>query len=95
MIICIMCLYIIYLIITRIIKTILNKNERRCRDVKTQKVREQGWKINVGYKNNLHINLHKYLHCYKAKYKAYFLGFDVSTIILNGFYYSCFHYYFF
>ena len=36
--------------ITRIIKTILNKNERRCRDVKTQKVREQGWKINVGHK---------------------------------------------
>ena len=29
-------------IITRIIKNISNKNERRCRDVKTQKACEQG-----------------------------------------------------
>ena len=28
---------------TRIIKNIFNKNERRCRDVKTPKACEQGW----------------------------------------------------
>ena len=26
-----------------------NKDERRCRDIKTQKIHEQGWKINVGH----------------------------------------------
>ena len=35
---------------TRIIKNIFNKNGRRCRDVKTQKVCEQGWEVNVGPK---------------------------------------------
>ena len=35
---------------TRIIKkNIFNKNER-CRDVKTQKVCEQGWEANIGPK---------------------------------------------
>ena len=33
---------------TRIIKNILNKNERRCRDVNTQKACEQGWEANIG-----------------------------------------------
>ena len=32
---------------TRIIKNIFNKNERRCRDVKTQKAYEQGWEANI------------------------------------------------
>ena len=31
-------------------KNIFNKNERRCRDVKTQKACEQGWEVNVGPK---------------------------------------------
>ena len=61
-------------IITRII---INKNEGRCRDVKTQKACEQGWEVNVGPKikqtTSLHITLHKYLHRYKAKYKELFL----------------------
>ena len=35
---------------TRIIKNILNKNERRCRDVKTQKACKQGWEANIGPK---------------------------------------------
>ena len=35
---------------TRIIKNIFNKNERRCRDVKTQKASEQGWEANIGPK---------------------------------------------
>ena len=35
---------------TRIIKNIFNKNERRCRDVKTQKACEQGWEANIGPK---------------------------------------------
>ena len=35
---------------TRIIKNIFNKNERRCRDVKTQKVCKQGWEANIGPK---------------------------------------------
>ena len=35
---------------TRIIKNIFNKNERRCRDVKTQKACEQGWEANIGHK---------------------------------------------
>ena len=35
---------------TRIIKNIFNKNERRCRDVKTQKLCEQGWEANIGHK---------------------------------------------
>ena len=35
---------------TRIIKNIFNKNERRCRDVKTQKAYEQGWEANIGTK---------------------------------------------
>ena len=38
-------------IYTRIIKNIFNKNERRCRDVKTQKACEQGWEANIGPKN--------------------------------------------
>ena len=29
-------------------KNIFNKNEGRCRDVKTQKAFEQGWEVNVG-----------------------------------------------
>ena len=37
---------------TRIIKNILNKNERRCRDVKTQKPSEQGPGVNIGPKLN-------------------------------------------
>ena len=28
-------------------KNILNKNETRCRDVKTQKACKQGWKANI------------------------------------------------
>ena len=35
---------------TTIIKNIFNKNERRCRDVKTQKACEQGWEVNIGPK---------------------------------------------
>ena len=35
---------------TRIIKNIFNKNERRCRDFKTQKACEQGWDANIGPK---------------------------------------------
>ena len=35
---------------TRIIKNIFNKNERRCRDVKTQKAFEQGLETNIGPK---------------------------------------------
>ena len=31
-------------------KNIFNKNEGRCRDVKTQKACEQGWEVNVGPK---------------------------------------------
>ena len=31
-------------------KNIFNKNEGRCRDVKTQKAFEQGWDVNVGPK---------------------------------------------
>ena len=34
----------------RIIKNIFNKNERRCRDVKTQKASKQGWEANLGPK---------------------------------------------
>ena len=37
-------------IYTRIIKNIFNKNERRCRDVKTQKASKQGWEANLGPK---------------------------------------------
>ena len=40
----------LYIIITRIIKNIFNKNERRCRDVKTQKACKQGWEANIGRK---------------------------------------------
>ena len=42
-------MYII-IIYTRIIKNIFNKNERRCRDVKTQKASKQGWEANLGPK---------------------------------------------
>ena len=31
-------------------KNIFNKNEGRCRDVKTPKACEQGWEVNVGPK---------------------------------------------
>ena len=31
-------------------KNIFNENERRCRDVKTQKACEQGWEANIGPK---------------------------------------------
>ena len=31
-------------------KNIFNKNERRCKDVKTQKACEQGWDANIGPK---------------------------------------------
>ena len=31
-------------------KNIFNKNEGRCRDVKTPKVCEQGWEANIGPK---------------------------------------------
>ena len=27
-----------------------NENERRCRDVKTQKAYKQGWEANIGHK---------------------------------------------
>ena len=33
-------------------KNIFNKNGRRCKDVKTQKAREQGWEANIGTKLN-------------------------------------------
>ena len=38
--------------ITRIIKNIFNKNERRCihRDIKSQKACKQGWEANIGPK---------------------------------------------
>ena len=42
--------HVVLNILTRIIKNIFNKNERRCRDVKTQKVCEQGWEANIGHK---------------------------------------------
>ena len=35
---------------TRIIKNIFNKDGRRCRDVKSQKVYEQGLEVNIGAK---------------------------------------------
>ena len=35
---------------TRIIKNIFNKNEKRCRDVQTQKACEQVWDANTGHK---------------------------------------------
>ena len=38
------------LIATRIIKNIFNKNERKCRDLKTQKACKQGWEANIGHK---------------------------------------------
>ena len=31
-------------------KNIFNKNGERCKDVKTQKTCEQGWKVNIGPK---------------------------------------------
>ena len=40
------------LIITRIVKKNFNKNERRRRDVKTQKACKQGWEANIGPKIN-------------------------------------------
>ena len=48
----------------RIIKNIFNKNGRRYRDVKTQKVCEQSWEVNVEPKikqqtNHFHITPHK------------------------------------
>ena len=43
-------IHLLSIIITRIIKNIFNKNERRCRDVKTQKVCKQGWEANIGPK---------------------------------------------
>ena len=33
---------------TRIIKKISNKNEKTCRDVKTQKACKQDWEANIG-----------------------------------------------
>ena len=36
--------------LTRIIKNIFNKKERRCRDVKTQKACKQDWEANTGHK---------------------------------------------
>ena len=36
------------MIITRTIKNIFNKNEGRCRDVKTPKACEQGREANIG-----------------------------------------------
>ena len=35
---------------TRIIKNIFNKNEKLCRDIKTQKACEQAWEANIGLK---------------------------------------------
>ena len=77
---------------TRIIKNIFNKNERRFRDVKTQKACERGWEANIGPKtNHFHINLHKYSSLYRSglfNFGSYvslptlftcFLGFDVPT----------------
>ena len=37
----------IYIYIYRMMKNIFNKNETRCRDVKTQKACKQGWKANI------------------------------------------------
>ena len=58
-------------------KTFSIKNERRCRDVKTQKACEQGREANVGPKikqtTSIRITLHKYLLCYEAKYKELYL----------------------
>ena len=39
------------IVLTRIIKkSVSNKNERRCREVKTQKECKQGWEANIGPK---------------------------------------------
>ena len=43
-------LYMYTYINKRIIKNLFNKNERRCRDVKTQKACAQGWEANIGPK---------------------------------------------
>ena len=63
-----------------------------CRDVKTQKGREQGWEGNIGpkIKQTTSYNptrvVFEYLHHYKVKYKElYYVGF---------FYFSCFHCFF-
>ena len=45
---------------TRIIN-IFNKNEGRCRDVKTQKACEQGWDVNVGPKIKQTTSIYHYI----------------------------------
>ena len=46
---------------TRIIKTIFNKNGRRCRDIKTQKVCKQGQEVNVGPKIKQTTSIYLYI----------------------------------
>ena len=59
---------------TRIIKNNFNKNERRCRDVKTQEARKQGWEANIyrtqNKTNHFHITLRKYLTAIKQNTKS-------------------------
>ena len=54
-------------------KNIFNKNGRRCRDVKTQNVCEQGLEVNVGakIKQTTSITLHKYLQLQNTKSCTY------------------------
>ena len=42
--------YVCNILICNKYKNIFNKNERRCRDVKTQKAGKQGWEANIGPK---------------------------------------------
>ena len=70
-------LVLLHAIIHKNNKNIFNKNEGRCRDIKTQKACKQGWEVNVGPKikqtTSIIITLHKYFHRYKAKYKELYL----------------------
>ena len=92
------------LIYKRITKNIFNKNEKRCRDVKTQKPCKQDWEANIGPK----ITSSTYVGLYGSDFGSYvsfpvlfawFLGFDIPTsffiFIENVFCYSCFHRFFF
>ena len=79
---------------TRIIKNIFNQNERRCRDIKTQKACEQGWEAVSTYVRLYGSGLFNF-----GSYVSFptlftcFLGFDIPTssfiLIENVFYYSC------
>ena len=81
---------------TRIIKNIFNKNERRCRDVKTQKA-----SISTALCILFYSSVSTYVGLYGGDFGSYvsfptlfacFLGFDIPTssfiFIENVFYYS-------